>query len=78
MSLTQQLLVRALIAQFWRKPYRQKLIPWGTSLHDRFMLPYFVQLDWEDVVADLNRAGYAFRSEWFAPHFEFRFPPSVR
>jgi uncharacterized protein (DUF2126 family) len=74
MSLTQQLLVRALIAQFWRRPYRQKLIPWGTSLHDRFMLPHFVQLDWEDVVADLNRAGYPFSSEWFAPHFEFRFP----
>jgi uncharacterized protein (DUF2126 family) len=74
MSLTQQLLVRALIAHFWRKPYRQKLIPWGTSLHDRFMLPYFVQLDWEDVVSDLARAGYGFRSEWFAPHFEFRFP----
>ena len=75
MSLTQQLLVRALIAQFWRKPYRQKLIPWGNSLHDRFMLPYFVQSDWEDVVDDLNRAGYGFRSDWFAPHFEFRFPP---
>ena len=74
MSLTQQLLVRALIAHFWRKPYRQKLIPWGTSLHDRFMLPHFVQLDWEDVVSDLARAGYGFRSEWFAPHFEFRFP----
>jgi uncharacterized protein (DUF2126 family) len=74
MSLTQQLLVRALIAQFWRKPYRQKLIPWGTSLHDRFMLPHFVQLDWEDVISELNRAGYPFRSEWFSPHFEFRFP----
>ena len=74
MSLTQQLLVRALIAHFWRKPYRQKLIAWGTSLHDRFMLPHFVQLDWQDVVSDLARAGYGFRSEWFAPHFEFRFP----
>jgi uncharacterized protein (DUF2126 family) len=74
MSLTQQLIVRALIAQFWRKPYRQKLVPWGTSLHDRFMLPHYVHMDWEDVVDELNRAGYQFRSEWFAPHFEFRFP----
>ena len=33
-----------------------------------------LQLDWEDVVADLREAGYMFQSEWFAPHFEFRFP----
>jgi uncharacterized protein (DUF2126 family)/transglutaminase-like putative cysteine protease len=74
MSLTQQLLVRALIAKFWEKSYRQKLVHWGTTLHDRFLLPYFVQLDWEDVVEDLREAGFPFQSEWFAPHFEFRFP----
>ena len=25
-------------------------------------------------MADLREAGYAFQKEWFAPHFEFRFP----
>jgi uncharacterized protein (DUF2126 family) len=74
MSLTQQLLVRALVAHFWRNPYRRKLVWWGTTLHDRFLLPYFIQLDWEDVVEDLRQAGYAFQKDWFAPHFEFRFP----
>jgi uncharacterized protein (DUF2126 family) len=74
MSLTQQLVVRALIAHFWQTPYRRKLVWWGTTLHDRFLLPHFAQFDWEDVLSDLNEAGFAFDKEWFAPHFEFRFP----
>lgn len=74
MSLTQQLLVRALTAYFWETPYRRDLIWWGTALHDRFMLPHFVQLDWENVMADLREVGFEFQVEWFAPHFEFRFP----
>ncbi len=74
MSLTQHLLLRALIAHFWEKPYRHELVRWRTEIHDRFMLPYFVHQDLEDVVADLNDGGYPLRREWFAPHFEFRFP----
>ena len=75
MSLTQQLLLRSLIARFWNTPYRPaRLARWGTQLHDRFMLPYFVEQDLRDVLAEQREAGYALDLEWFAPHFEFRFP----
>ena len=75
MSLTQQLLLRSLVARFWREPYRPpRLARWGTELHDRFMLPYFVEQDFRDVIAELDAAGFPLAPEWFAPHFEFRFP----
>ncbi|MBI5137389.1 MAG: transglutaminase family protein [Nitrospirae bacterium] len=74
MSLTQQLLLLALVARFWKRPYRGDLVRWGTQLHDRYMLPHFVAQDLGDIIADMNRAGYALQDEWFAPHLEFRFP----
>ncbi len=74
MSSAQQLLLRALVARFWKEPYKAPATRWGTELHDRFMMPTFIKQDFDDVIADMNRAGYAFDPSWFAPHYEFRFP----
>lgn len=74
MSLMQQLLIRALVARFYAKPYRKPLVRWGTALHDKWMMPHFIWQDLGEVIADLNEQGFAFELDWFAPFLEFRFP----
>ena len=75
MSLMQMLLLRALVARFWERPYATNtLVRWGTRIHDQFMLPHYVWEDFKAVIADLQDAGLPFASDWFLPFFEFRFP----
>jgi uncharacterized protein (DUF2126 family) len=74
MSLAQHLLLRGLVSKFWKQPYENGLVRWGTDIHDRWMLPHFCETDFKDIIRDLQEAGYPFEFDWFAPHFEFRFP----
>lgn len=74
MSAVQMLLLRSLVATFWQRPYRGRPARWGTTLHDRFMLPHYLQQDFNHVVADLKGAGFNVDATWFDPFFEFRFP----
>ena len=74
MSLTQQLLLRALVARFWETPYREKLVHWNTTLHDRFLLPHFAWQDFRDVIDETRHFGIPLESGWFAAHRQFRFP----
>ncbi len=74
MGLAELLLIRALVALFWKQPYAARLVRWGTRLHDQFLLPYYVAEDFRDVLTILQRHGYAFDFEWYRAHIDFRFP----
>lgn len=74
MANVQQLMLRALIALFWNEPYTTPLVRWGTSLHDRFLLPHFVKQDLEDVMFYFQKRGVHMDYGWFDPHYQFRFP----
>jgi uncharacterized protein (DUF2126 family) len=74
MITAQMTLVRALLAAFAQQPYRHALVRWGQSLHDRFLLPYWLWEDFEDVLAFLDARGLALPRDGYAPFVELRCP----
>ncbi len=79
MNVAQQLVLRALIAWFWRTPYTVPLKPWGTALHDRFMLPDVLWADFGAVLKSVSSGlGIPIEREWFRAQYDFRFPLAGR
>ncbi|WOI51995.1 transglutaminase family protein [Parvularcula sp. LCG005] len=75
MNLAQQLILRALIAWFWKNPYTRPLNRFGTALHDRFMLPYYLRADLNAVLDEVSTGlGVRLDPSWYDAQFEFRFP----
>ncbi len=74
MAAAQAILARALVAAFAREPYAHGLVRWGTELHDRFLLPFWLWRDMEDVLAFLEERGIGLPRDAYRPFVEFRCP----
>ena len=74
MAAAQMILVRSIAAALSAEPYDRPLARWGTTLHDRFLLPYWMWRDFEDVLGHLARQGLPLDPEAFRPFLELRCP----
>jgi uncharacterized protein (DUF2126 family)/transglutaminase-like putative cysteine protease len=74
MAAAQAILARSLVAALAREPYRHGLVRWGTELHDRFLLPFWLWRDMEEVLGFLEDRGVALPREAYRPFVEFRCP----
>ncbi|HSI04083.1 MAG: transglutaminase family protein [Myxococcota bacterium] len=74
MATAQMLLLRALLASFAQTPYDKPLVRWGAALHDRFLLPYWLWRDLEDVLAYLKAQGFTLPADAYLPFLTLRCP----
>lgn len=68
------LLWHALAAHLLAQPFREPLVDLGDKLHDAFFLPSFLWADFEKVLRDLRRGGFALPAALFREIFNWRFP----
>ncbi|HSI11844.1 MAG TPA: transglutaminase family protein [Chthoniobacter sp.] len=72
------LLWHALAAHLLARPFKEPLVDLGDKLHDAFFLPSFVWADFEKVLRDLRRGGFALPATLFREIFEWRFPTMLQ
>ncbi|MEM9190525.1 MAG: transglutaminase family protein [Myxococcota bacterium] len=51
-------LFRSIVARLVNRPASVELVDWGATLHDRYSLPFFQDLDLRDVFKDLQEQGF--------------------
>ena len=74
MLAAQAILVRGLLAAFVDKPYHHPFVRWGEALHDKYLLPFWMWRDFEDVLAYLGAQSVALPADGFRPFVELRCP----
>lgn len=74
MAAAQMLLVRNLVTALADHPYQAKLVRWGRTLHDRFLLPYWMWRDFADVLAFLASRGLPLPEDGYRPFVDLRCP----
>ncbi|MCX4245356.1 transglutaminase family protein [Paraliomyxa miuraensis] len=74
MAVAQMLLARTVVAALAKAPLRAELVRWGQSLHDRFLLPYHLWRDFEDVLAFLDGRGLPLEPDGYRPFVDLRCP----
>ena len=74
MLVAQMLLWRTLLAAFATAPYRAPLQRFGMGLHDRFLLPYFLWRDLEDVLEYVDGHALGLPAAGYRPCLELRCP----
>jgi len=68
------LLWQALAAMLFEKAFDRELVDHKSRLHDYYFLPTLLLRDFEKVLLDLRKAGFALSRELFEPIWEWRFP----
>jgi uncharacterized protein (DUF2126 family)/transglutaminase-like putative cysteine protease len=74
MAVAQMLLMRSVLAALAERPQAERLVRFGAGLHDKYLLPYWMWQDFEDVLEFLARRELELDPDCFRPFVELRCP----